>query len=58
MNDDRGISIYDNNWNFIRRINLKSLDQDMSLRGNIFIDDEFIYIGNVFAFGSGNSFLK
>jgi hypothetical protein len=58
MNDDRGISIYDDNWNFIKRINLKSLDQDISLRGNIFIDDDFIYIGNVFALELGNFFLK
>jgi hypothetical protein len=48
MNDDRGISIYDQDWNFIRRIDLNSLNPDISLRGNIFIYDEFIYIGNVY----------
>jgi hypothetical protein len=47
MNDDRGISIYDQDWNFIRRINLNSLNQDITLRGNMFIHEEFIYIANV-----------
>jgi hypothetical protein len=58
MNDDRGISIYDQDWNFIKRINLKSLDQKISLNGNIFIDDEFIYIGNVFFSNLNSLFLK
>jgi len=46
MNDDRGISIYDQDWHFIRRVNLKSLNQEISLYGNMFIHDEFIYICN------------
>jgi hypothetical protein len=48
MNDDRGISIYDDDWNFIRRIDLHSVNPYISLRGNIYIYDEFIYIGNVY----------
>jgi hypothetical protein len=48
MNDDGGISIFDQDWNFIQRINFNSLNQDISLRGNMFIDDEYIYVGNVF----------
>jgi hypothetical protein len=51
LNDDKGISIYDQDWNFIRRIDLHSLNPDISLRGNIFIYDEFIYIGNVYDIG-------
>ncbi len=42
LNDDKGISIYDQDWNFIKRINLKSVYSYVSLRGNIFIYDEFI----------------
>jgi hypothetical protein len=48
MNDDRGISIYDQDWNFIRRNDLNSVNAKISLRGDIFIDDKFIYIGNVY----------
>ena len=48
MNDDRGISIYDQDWNFIRRNDLHSVNPYITLNGNIFINDEFIYIGNVF----------
>jgi hypothetical protein len=48
MNDDTGISIYDQDWNFIRRIDLHSVKLNASLRGNIFIHDQFIYIGNFY----------
>ncbi len=62
MNDDRGFTIYDHDWNFIRRIDLNSVNAYISLRGDIFIDDEFIYIGNVyfydyFSFTKSNEFL-
>ena len=50
MNDDRGISIYDQDWHFIRRVNLKSLNQEISLYGNMFIHEEFIYICNSFLY--------
>jgi hypothetical protein len=50
MNDDRGVSIYDQDWNFIQRVNLRSLNQDLILRGNMFIHDEFIYICNSFLY--------
>jgi hypothetical protein len=44
INDDRGISIYDQDWNFIRRIN--AFNPRIPLYGKMFINDEFIYIGN------------
>jgi hypothetical protein len=47
LNDDRGISIYDQDWNFIKRKILTGYFYK-SLKGNIFIYGEFIYIGNIY----------
>lgn len=45
VNTERGISIYDENWNFIKRITLKNI-YDQLIFGNMFIYEEFIYIAN------------
>jgi hypothetical protein len=54
VNADRALAIFDQDWNFMQRITSNSLNPDISLQGRIFVDGEFIYIGNdcIFSFAS------
>jgi hypothetical protein len=54
VNDDRALNVFDQDWNFLQRINFDNLNPYISLKGSIFVDCEFIYIGNpfIFLFGS------
>ncbi len=51
MNDENGINVFDQDWSFIWKMNLKN--SSYSLGGNMFIIGNYIFIGCGYGNGGG-----